>query len=124
MGSYPIPTFQENELLSFLNDNANITYTVDIKSEFKPDAITSNFKKYEKDKKTGDKYVVSGGKGVKVTHLLDNTVKCFVAVNPYRNGSKTTVAFQIPIVGANTNIVDAAPQLNAVIHKLTAIVNE
>jgi hypothetical protein len=121
--SIPIPTFEEDELISFMN-NPIIGYTVEIKSEFKPDAIEGNFKKLAIDKYAQHEVILLNTKAVKATHLLDNKIYCYVVISPYRNGSKTTVSFEVPVVGGGSNVVDAAPQIDAVIKKLEAIVND
>ena len=119
IGSYPIPAFEVDEFVAYLK-NPDIGYSVEIKSEFKPDAIEANFKKYVTKPGKG---IMWNTKAVKSTHTIDD-INCNVVISPYRNGSKTTVRFEVPIVGGESNIVDAAPKIDAVIKRVSSIVND
>jgi hypothetical protein len=126
MDGTPLPVFNEDVMVSILRRGI-ITYTVDIKSDmYKPDAIIGQFKSIALAEGVQKSDLVRRGQLVKVTHILEKNIDCAVEVNAWHNGSKTTVTFQVPITTAaeGSNTVDAVPEIDAVIKKLTAIVND
>ena len=121
----PLPVFNEKRVTEILKKGI-LTYTIDIKSEYKPEAITSQFKSIALAEGVDRPNLFRKGQAIKVTHLLDQSIDCAVEVNPWHNGSKATVTFQVPITSAteDSNTVNAAPEIDAIIKKLTAIVND
>ena len=106
------------------------TYTFKVDSKYKPEAIAPNLKDIQSQK--AGVGVVRNMTVFPVTHTLvmdGKTINCNIVIAPHHDGSRVIVTAAVPLtaedpVAGEPNTVDAIPQINAVVKKLTAMIND